>query len=58
MKVVVYLGHPAHFHLYKNVIKNLKNDGHEVEVLIKKKLKLLKLKLKEARSQQPQLLLK
>ncbi len=37
MKVVVYLGHPAHFHLYKNVIKNLKNDGHEVEVLIKKK---------------------
>lgn len=37
MKVVVYLGHPAHFHLYKNVIKNLKNDGHTVEVLIKKK---------------------
>lgn len=37
MKVVVYLGHPAHFHLYKNVIKNLKHDGHEVEVLIKKK---------------------
>lgn len=37
MKVVVYLGHPAHFHLYKNVIKNLKKDGHEVEVLIKKK---------------------
>lgn len=37
MKVVVYLGHPAHFHLYKNVIKNLKKDGHTVEVLIKKK---------------------
>ena len=37
MKIVVYLGHPAHFHLYKNVIKNLENDGHEVEVLIKKK---------------------
>ena len=37
MKVLVYLGHPAHFHLYKNVIKNLKNDGHEVDVLIKKK---------------------
>ena len=37
MKIIVYLGHPAHFHLYKNVIKNLKNDGHEVEVLIKKK---------------------
>ncbi len=37
MKILVYLGHPAHFHLYKNVIKNLKNDGHTVEVLIKKK---------------------
>lgn len=37
MKAVVYLGHPAHFHLYKNVIKNLKKDGHTVEVLIKKK---------------------
>lgn len=37
MKIVVYLGHPAHFHLYKNVIRNLKNDGHTVEVLIKKK---------------------
>ena len=37
MKIVVYLGHPAHFHLYKNVIKNLKEDGHTVEVLIKKK---------------------
>ena len=37
MKVVVYLGHPAHFHLYKNVIQNLKNDGHTVGVLIKKK---------------------
>lgn len=37
MKVLIYLGHPAHFHLYKNVIQNLKNDGHTVEVLIKKK---------------------
>ena len=37
MKILVYLGHPAHFHLYKNVIQNLKKDGHEVDVLIKKK---------------------
>ena len=36
-RINVYLGHPAHFHLYKNVIKNLKNDGYEVDVLIKKK---------------------
>ena len=37
MKVLVYLGHPAHFHNYKNTISALKADGHEVEVLIKKK---------------------
>lgn len=36
-RINVYLGHPAHFHLYKNVIKNLKSDGYEVDVLIKKK---------------------
>lgn len=36
-RINVYLGHPAHFHLYKNAIKNLKNDGYEVDVLIKKK---------------------
>lgn len=37
MKIVVYLGHPAHFHNYKNTIAALKAHGHEVEVLIKKK---------------------
>jgi len=37
MKVLVYLGHPAHFHNYKNTIADLKAHGHEVEVLIKKK---------------------
>lgn len=37
MKVLVYLGHPAHFHNYKNTIAKLKEDGHQVEVLIKKK---------------------
>lgn len=36
-RINIYLGHPAHFHLYKNVIKNLKSDGYEVDVLIKKK---------------------
>ena len=36
MRVLVYMGHPAHFHLYKNVIKGLKEDGNEVDVLIKK----------------------
>ncbi|MBQ0126410.1 MAG: DUF354 domain-containing protein [Bacteroidales bacterium] len=37
MKVIVYLGHPAHFHNYKNTIASLKEHGHQVEVLIKKK---------------------
>lgn len=37
MKFLVYLGHPAHFHNYKNTIAKLKSDGHEVAVLIKKK---------------------
>ena len=37
MRVLVYLGHPARFHNYKNTIAALKAHGHEVEVLIKKK---------------------
>lgn len=37
MKILVYLGHPAHFYLYKNAITNWRHDGHEVEILIKKK---------------------
>ena len=37
MRILVYLGHPAHFHNYKNTIARLKADGHEVAVLIKKK---------------------
>ncbi len=37
MRFLFYLGHPAHFHLFRNMIKLLKNRGHEVMVLIKKK---------------------
>lgn len=37
MKILIYLGHPAHFYNYKNVIPKLMEDGHQVEVLIKKK---------------------
>ena len=37
MRILVYLGHPAHFHLYKNVIANWKTNGHQVLILIKKK---------------------
>lgn len=31
------MGHPAHFHLFKNVIHNVKNNGHKIAILIKKK---------------------
>ena len=37
MKILIYLGHPAHFHLFKNTIRNLEDNGHKVSVLIKKK---------------------
>ncbi len=37
MKLLFYLGHPAHFHLFRNTILSLKSKGHEVTVLIKKK---------------------
>lgn len=37
MKILIYMGHPAHFYNYKNVIPRLKEDGHQVEILIKKK---------------------
>lgn len=36
-KILIYLGHPAHYYIYKNVIPKLKGDGHSVEILIKKK---------------------
>ena len=37
MNILVQLSHPAHFHFYKNVIKNLEVKGHDVFVLIKTK---------------------
>tara|TARA_B110000008_G_scaffold271107_1_gene302165 strand:+ start:3020 stop:4114 length:1095 start_codon:yes stop_codon:yes gene_type:complete len=37
MKILFHLGHPAHFHLFKNVIINLIKNKHEVFILIKKK---------------------
>jgi predicted glycosyltransferase len=29
MRILFHLGHPAHFHLFKNVIKSLKENGHQ-----------------------------
>jgi len=37
MKILFHLGHPAHFHLFKNVIKNLKKNKQDVIILIKRK---------------------
>ena len=37
MKILVYMGHPAHFYLYKNAIINWREHGHRVDILIKKK---------------------
>ncbi len=37
MNYLIYLGHPAHFHLFKNIIRNLQTNGHHVSILIKKK---------------------
>lgn len=37
MRILVYMGHPAHFHYFKNTILKLQEDGHQVEILIKKK---------------------
>jgi len=36
MKILIYLHHPAHFHLFKNIIKELRNS-HEVIILATKK---------------------
>ncbi|MFM7728313.1 MAG: hypothetical protein ACKO7B_16560, partial [Flavobacteriales bacterium] len=37
MRFLFYLGHPAHFHLFRVVIDRLKSEGHAVSILIKKK---------------------
>src|SRR5689334_5036033 len=43
MKLLVYLGHPAHFHLFKQTVKVLQEKNHEVKVVIKSKDVLEKL---------------
>lgn len=43
MKILFHLGHPAHFHLFKNIISDFTNKGDNVLILIKKKDVLEKL---------------
>ena len=37
MRFLFYLGHPAHFHLFKNVIHSLKANGHKIKIVVKTK---------------------
>ena len=35
--IVIYLGHPAQFHFFKNIIRNLQKDEYQVTILLKTK---------------------
>jgi len=37
MNILFHLGHPAHFHLFKNTISDLIQREHKINILIKKK---------------------
>lgn len=37
MKILFHLGHPAHYHLFKHIIRGLRRNGHQIKILIKKK---------------------
>jgi predicted glycosyltransferase len=37
LKYLFYLGHPAHFHLFRHVMRALGERGHQVTIVIKKK---------------------
>lgn len=37
MKVMFMISHPAHFHMFRYTIDNLKRDGHDVTVVIRPK---------------------
>ncbi len=37
MKIIFFLGHPAHYHLFKNVIRGLIQRGHTILVVYKSK---------------------
>jgi predicted glycosyltransferase len=37
LRILFYLGHPAHFHLFRRVIETLHVRGHAIQIVIKKK---------------------
>ena len=45
MKILFHLGHPAHFHLFKNLITSLEKQKNDITIVIKKKDVLEKLLL-------------
>ena len=47
MNIGIFLGHPAHFHLLKNMAGNIEKDGHKVFFVIKQK-DILETLLKDA----------
>ncbi|PID94135.1 MAG: hypothetical protein CSA95_04350 [Bacteroidetes bacterium] len=47
MKILFQLNHPAHYHLFKNSIKELKNKGHRVSILARSKDVLIDLLVNE-----------
>lgn len=36
-RILIYIGHPAQYHFFKYCIKNLRDDGNKVRILIKTK---------------------
>ena len=47
MKVIFALNHPAHFHLFKNSFRALRQKGHDVVFVIKDKDLLVQLMISE-----------
>src|SRR5271157_1409747 len=43
MNLLVDLGHPAHLHFFKNMIRNLEKDGSEVQITARDKDTLIQL---------------
>jgi predicted glycosyltransferase len=37
MKILFYLGHPAHYHLFRNLFNQLKKNDHQIILTIKRK---------------------
>jgi uncharacterized protein len=37
MKVLIYIAHPAQYHFYKFIVKDLQRDSHSIKIIIKSK---------------------